>query len=170
MEHRDSEKSSRRERLVEHMFVGDLMRTLWRHQLADDLDVLRPETDASGYDLVLELGEFVRHVQLKASSCDAHTARQTVQLSLGRRPSGCVLWVQFDPATMELGPFLFFGGRAGKPLPDVSDFPIAKHTRGNAQGRKGERKNVRVIKKSQFRKLDNIVEVANALFNLSLKQ
>jgi hypothetical protein len=35
---------------------------------------------------------------------------------------------------LELGPFLFFGSEAGKPLPDLGDLKIAKHTKANAEG------------------------------------
>ncbi|MEP7247471.1 MAG: hypothetical protein ABI885_27830 [Gammaproteobacteria bacterium] len=106
----DSVHSSRREKLVEHVFVGDMLRELWRDGIRE-VDILRPETDAAGYDLVVELGSVTRHIQLKASATTSKTARQKVHVALGAKPSGCVVWVLFDPATMQLGPFLWFGER-----------------------------------------------------------
>jgi hypothetical protein len=32
-----------------------------------------------------------------------------------------------------MGPLLFFGSGPGKPLPSIDDFPVAKHTKGNAR-------------------------------------
>jgi hypothetical protein len=43
--------STLRERIVEHVFVGDILRTLGRLGVTD-VEVLRPEFDAHGYDVV----------------------------------------------------------------------------------------------------------------------
>jgi hypothetical protein len=65
---------------------------------------------------------------------------------------------------MELGPFLWFGGEPGEPLPDITGFRIAKHTKGNAKGKKAERKNIRVITKGKFTKVSSISGVIEKLF------
>jgi len=39
--------STLRERIVEHVFVGDVLRTLWRLGVTD-VEILRPEFDAHG--------------------------------------------------------------------------------------------------------------------------
>jgi hypothetical protein len=44
--------STLRERIVEHVFVGDALRRLWQHGVTD-VEVLRSEFDAGGYDLVI---------------------------------------------------------------------------------------------------------------------
>jgi hypothetical protein len=46
-------ESSARENLIEHVFLGELLRGLWRKNVRD-LEVLRPEVDSGGYDLALE--------------------------------------------------------------------------------------------------------------------
>ncbi|CAB3805334.1 hypothetical protein [Pararobbsia alpina] len=38
-----------RERIVEHVFVGDVLRRLWQRGVTD-LELLRSEYDAGGYD------------------------------------------------------------------------------------------------------------------------
>jgi hypothetical protein len=43
--------STLRERIVEHVCVGDVLRTLWRLGVTD-VEILRPEFDAHGYDVV----------------------------------------------------------------------------------------------------------------------
>ena len=132
-------------------------------------DVLRAETDAAGYDIVVEVGSIARQIQLKSSARCAKTSRQKVHLALGQKVSGCVLCVKFDPANMELGPFLWFGGTPGSPLPDITDeksFPVAKHTKGNAKGVKTERKSIRVVSSRHFIDLKTIDEVIERLFGL----
>ncbi len=159
----DSLHSSRREKLVEHVFVGEVLRNLWRARV-HEVDVLRAETDAAGYDIVVEVDSVTRHIQLKSSARKSKTSKQKVHLALGNKRSGCVLWVLFDSSTMELGPFLWFGGSPGKPLPDITGFPVAKHTKGNAEGEKAERKNIRVITKGKFTKIESISGVIEKLF------
>ena len=59
-------ESSARENLIEHVFLGELLRGLWRKNVRD-LEVLRPEVDNGGYDLALVFRGLTRHVQLKSS-------------------------------------------------------------------------------------------------------
>ncbi|WP_175535022.1 hypothetical protein [Halomonas saccharevitans] len=65
---------------------------------------------------------------------------------------------------LELGPFLVFGGSPGSPLPDLSAFKVARHTKGNAEGIKAERPAIRHVPKSHFTKYESSVQVYEALF------
>lgn len=59
--------SSLRESLIEHLFIGELLKYSWRR--GDfSFEVSKPEVDNSGYDIVLEANRIIRHVQLKAST------------------------------------------------------------------------------------------------------
>jgi len=155
--------SSFREELVEHLFIGELLKHSWKK--GDfSFEVSRPEVDNSGYDIVLEANSVIRHVQLKASVIGSKTARQKVHIGLAKKPSGCVVWIYFDDEKLELGPFLFFGGKPGERLPEISNYPIAKHTKGNAIGIKAERPSIRVINKGHFLSYPTISELYDALF------
>src|SRR5260221_5266556 len=55
-----------REDLIERVFLGELLRGLWRKNVRD-LEFLRLEVDSGGYDLALEFKGVTRHVQLKSS-------------------------------------------------------------------------------------------------------
>lgn len=112
----DSFESVYRERLLEHLLIGELLKYAWFHDGAA-LEVSQPAVDRSGHDVVLEARGVTRHVQLKASSTAAAAASQKIHVGLGRKPSGCVVWIRFDAETMRLGPFFFFGGQPGEPLP-----------------------------------------------------
>ena len=155
--------SSYREMILEYLFASEVMRHLWLRDFGR-MEMLRPQVDDSGYDLVLEANRVVRHVQLKASHHEATTNRANVNISLAEKPSGCVIWLLFDRNTLELGPFLWFGREPGEKLPDLSPFSIAKAHRGNAQGIKPERQNIRVVPRSCFKHLNSIDEVVSHLF------
>ncbi|MGZ9738563.1 hypothetical protein ACXX83_09020 [Pseudomonas sp. GNP012] len=158
-----TENSSFREKLVEHPFVGELLKLSWCSVFCD-LDVAKLEVDNSGYDLVAEARRVVRHVQLKASFVDSKTAPQNIHLSLAGKPSECVAWRYFNEETLVLGPFLYFGGRPGNRLPTVEGMQGAKHARGNQSGHKTERPNIRVINKVEFKSFESVEGIYSALF------
>lgn len=154
--------SSTREKVLEHLFVGELLRCLWRRG-SRDIEVLRAEVDKGGYDLVLEANGVLRHVQLKSSHRTAATREVGVNVHLARKPCGCVIWIQFDPGTMELGPFLWFGAAPSSPLPPLGE-RLGRHTKADSNGVKAERPNIRLLRKSQFEVLPDMDAVAQALF------
>lgn len=155
------EKSSRREEYAEYVFLGALVQEAWIRDV--DLTILRSQTDADGYDLVLETEKVTRHVQLKTSGIDATTSNQKVSLKLGGRPSGCVVWIILNPDTLHLDHFRWFGGKPGQPLPDLGN-KVAKHTRANAEGVKSERSNHRVLSKGRFTELSTVAALFDTLF------
>lgn len=159
-------KSSFREKLIEHLFIGELLKLSWS-RAEYSLEISKPEVDASGYDIIAESNGYIRHIQLKGSYTGASTSTQKVHTALYNKPSGCVIWIIFNPESLNLGPFLFFGNNAGEPLPDLSNFRIAKHTKGDAQGIKAERPNIRVLNKGHFRRYSTINELYNTLFGCS---
>jgi hypothetical protein len=65
---------------------------------------------------------------------------------------------------MKLGPFLFFGAKPGVPLPPLDTYKVAKHTKGNKDGVKKERPNLRIVRMSQFREIADIPGLYAALF------
>lgn len=157
-----SHNSSLREKVLEHIFIGDLLRCLWRRNI-HSVEVLRAEVDSGGYDLVLEYGELVRHIQLKATHDKGKRAGVEVNLRLMNKIGGCVLWLWYEPSTMELTKFLWFGGKPNEKLPDLGS-KVGKHSKGNSKGHKAERPNIRVVGKGRFRRLASMDEVAEALF------
>ena len=154
--------SSLREKIIEYAFVGELLRNLWRRGRRD-IEVLRAEVDRGGYDLVLHCNGVSRYVQLKSSHREAATARVTVNLKLAEKTSGCVIWILFDQETLELGPFLWFGGKPGERVADLGT-KIAKHTKANSRGEKNERPGFRVVSRGSFTKFDSVAAVIEALF------
>jgi hypothetical protein len=161
-----TENSSYREKLIEHLFVAELLKLSWLHH-GCSLEIAKPEVDNAGYDLIAETSGLVRHIQLKTSVIGGKTASQKVHTRLAEKPSGCVVWVYFNEKTMGLGPFLYFGAEAGKPLPTLDNRKVAKHTKGNKDGVKAERPNVRVMPKGSFKEIKSIDEIYAQLFKMA---
>jgi len=152
-----------RERLFEHQLIWELMRYAWRHDNAG-LEVSQPAIDRSGHDLVLEARGVTRHVQLKTSWADGKARGQNVHLGLVGKPSGCVVWMRVDETDMTCQSFLFFGGAPREPLPSLEACRVAKHTRKNGSGTKGERPNLRTVPRTRFRFVADVAELYATLF------
>jgi hypothetical protein len=150
------------EKLLEHRFVAELTTKLWLDGIRD-FEVLRSEVDCHGYDLVVQARGITRHIQLKAMAVGGQRRRVNVNTRLVTKPCGCVIWMIYDPDTLRLGPFLWFGSEPNQPLPPLGD-RMAKHTKGNAAGVKAEKPGHRLIPKSSFSKLPDMHSLCGVLF------
>jgi hypothetical protein len=155
--------ASYRESLLEHLFSGELLKLSWQ-QHDCGLEIAKPEVDNSGYDLIAECYGVLRHIQLKSSHITSATSRQKTHVKLADKASGCLVWIVFNEERLTFSHFLFYGGSAGEALPSMDNLPTAKHTKGNKDGVKLERANIRVINKGQFQRLNTIEEVFDKLF------
>ncbi len=161
----DYRNSTLRERIVEHIFVGEALRQLWERG-ATDVEVLRSEFDAGGYDLVMSYGTIVRHVQFKSTTEGGKTAKVSVSLKLKEKPSGCVIWIVVSPKKLEFKSYLWFGGAPGEPLPDITGLKVAKAAKADAKGIKHEKPGHRIIPRGRFEPLAGLDRVLNKLFDL----
>ena len=141
-------RSTYRESVVEHLFLGKLLPLYWKANPSRPIEVSKPLVDDAGYDLILEVPNIVRHVQLKGSFCTSRKNPQNVHERLWDKQSGCVVWIIYN-SKFKLKKFYWFGGEPNKPPPKMSDF-------------KKQRTHVR-IRKGAFKKLD-INDVAKHLF------
>jgi hypothetical protein len=155
--------STLREKIVEHVFVGEALRGLWKCG-ATDVEVLRSEFDAGGYDLVMSYGKIVRHIQFKSIADGGKAMRVNVSLKLTEKPSGCVIWTVVSPKDLDLKSYRWFGGAPGQPLPDISKRKMAKHSKANVQGIKLKKPNHRIVPIGAFEKLDSMEAVLHRLF------
>ena len=149
-----STESNTVEKLIEHIFLAELLQECWfcRRQL---VEVLRSEVDAAGYDLILESGGVIRHVQVKASRRGARTSKQTVNARLEQRSGGCIIWIFYsvNPATSRAE--LSYRWREATSLPATR----GRHSRG-----RGPRENTRVIRKGDFEEVPTISALVDRLF------
>jgi hypothetical protein len=119
----------------------------------------------TGYDLVLESGRVVRHVQLKSSHRNSKTKCVDVNIALAAKPSGCVIWVLFDEAAMEIGPFLWLGASPREPLTHLGT-RVARHSKGDSKGNKKHRPAIRELPRSRFERVSYMKSLAAKLFAL----
>src|SRR4051812_11990180 len=132
-----STHSSAREKVLEHIFLGDLLRALWCMGV-HEVQVLRPEVDRNGYEFVVGCNGIRRSIQLKTIRRGGKAQAVTVNRRLEMEPSGCVIWIVFDEKTLQLGPFLWLGKPAGEKLQDLGE-KVARKSRGKKEGVKPER-------------------------------
>ncbi|MGV8936956.1 MAG: CopG family antitoxin [Allorhizobium sp.] len=154
--------SSLRENIVEHLFVGSALRLLWQNGITN-VEILRSEFDAYGYDLVITSDKIIRHVQLKSGT---KLKPVSASMLLAEKPSGCVLFIQLNDR-LEIGPYHLFSSKAGFPLPDISAFKVTKRATADAAGKKPLRSMHRDIPVSKFGKYETLVGV---LAELLLKE
>jgi hypothetical protein len=156
-----SHHSRLRERIVEHIFVGDVLRVLWRSGVTD-IEVLRSEFDVHGYDLVMVRGNIVRHIQFKTGT-SAKPGNISVPLALATKPSGCVLWIRITP-DLDLKSFFWFGNTPGKPLPAIRHYAMPLRPTRDKSGNRPPRRNHRLVPPTAFTRINALVEVIETLF------
>jgi len=146
-----SSHSLLREKIVEHVFVGEALRALWRRGVFD-VQILRAEFDVHGYDLVMERGKIVRHIQFKTGV--RKPQRVLVSSALAEKPSGCVIWILVNNG-LDMMRFWWLGDGPQAPLPSLGD------RRYKRRGR--PRENQRVVNRSQFRAIETLDELLETL-------
>lgn len=161
MSDKHSRHSTLRERIVEHRFVADALQHLWKRDIFD-VEVLRPEFDAHGYDLVMTRGSVVRHIQLKTGK-DKRPDKVLAGLSLMTKASGCLIWIGVDDE-LNLRRFFWFGGAPGAAMPSLEAFDVARRRTPNTSGIRPERTAHRVIPKTAFQEAAGLEDVLTRLF------
>ena len=152
------------EKTLEHRFLADLCSFLWTCGVTD-FAVSQSEVDLYGYDVIVEVGEVVRHIQLKLGRLGGKRSHVSVNLRLSAKPSGCVVWMFYRPEDLSIDHYRWLGSAPGHPLPSVGD-RVTKHTKGNAVGVKGERPGHRDVRKTQFEAVATIAELSQRLFGI----
>ena len=155
-----SENSSYLSKIMEYKLIGEIASSLWKQ--GKTCDVLRQDVDNSGYDLVIECGKVIRHIQVKTSTETAKAAYQKANLKLELKPSACIIWVRYDELTLAIKYFEFFSN--GFSRLQLKGRPIAKHTKGNSSGKKLLRPNIVTVKKSDFSRILTTEKLVQALF------
>lgn len=153
--------SSMRENVFEHLLLGQLGAELLARGV--EYDELYSSVDKEGFDVVLEAGSIVRHIQFKVMVSGGSRTRVTVSTRLASRPSGCVVWLTYSPLDRSFCNVRWFGAAPGQPLPDLGD-RVARHTRPNSNGVKADRPDHRTLAARRFVELDNIAHLADRLF------
>jgi hypothetical protein len=157
-----SRASSLREQALAHFLLWQLTAARWREG-RHDIEVLKSEVDRGGYDIVLEANAIIRHVQLKSTFAGSKVREVSISTRLLEKPSGCVIWLEIDGATLALERYLWFGGKPGSRLPDLGS-RTSHNSRANSNGYKPERPMHRQLGKSCFEAVSSVEELLVRLF------
>lgn len=149
------------EQVLEYQFLAALTPELLRRGLR--FEVLRGDFDLDGHDLVIEADGITRHIQLKGMVAGGKTRHVPVNTRLRSKVSGCVVWMTYDPASLEIKGWRWFGGVPGGRLPHLGE-RVAKHSRGNSDGVKAERPHIRILPSSKFETMTDVAALADELF------
>ena len=148
-----SGRSSYRESLIEKRFLSDLLAALWPEQV----EVLRPEVDIAGYDLVIEARGKIRHIQLK-STLRKMENDCNVRGGLWTKPAGCVICIVIDEDLKPLH-YRWFGDDPQTPLPRA-----VNRKKAYRPGTKKERLDTYRVRPGEFDTLREVEEVIEKLF------
>lgn len=100
---------------------------------------------------------------VKATKVDLFVEGLSVGSALAEKPSGGVIWISVTLG-LELGPFWWFGGEPGEPLPDLSDFASPKRIGRNKEGERPLRANHRKVPARYFLRIETIDAMLETLF------
>jgi len=156
-EKKNSTHSSLRESIIEHLFVGEILRQLWcRDEFK--VEILKPQVDNAGYDLAIACNSTLWHIQLKTTNEDGKRSSVNIGLELTKKPNWCVIWIFVD-RNLEFKKFCWFGSDSGQFVED--DFKTTKHTKGDSKGNKAKRLGYREVPRSKFKELtkDQVIQV-----------
>ena len=149
------------EQVLEYGFLAALSAELLRRDLR--FEVLRADIDLYGHDLVVEVDGILRHIQLKGMVRGGASREVNVNTMLAEKPSGCVIWMTYDPATFAIEGWRWLGGAPGEKLTGLGD-RVGKHSRPNSGGGKNPRPNILRVSAGRFTKVSNIAALADLLF------
>lgn len=150
-----------REIILEHRFIADLLAYLWNRNTFD-VEVLRSEFDAGGYDLIVSFKDITRHIQLKSTRMKGKTTHVSVGTKLAEQPSGCVICFEIDDR-LGVNGYLWFGAKPRLPVPPMDEFAVTRHTKANAEGIKAERPAHRRVPLRRFIRIGRIDDLVAAL-------
>ncbi|MCK0530712.1 hypothetical protein [Sphingobium agri] len=80
-------------------------------------------------------------------------------MELAIKPSGCIIWMTYDPLTLRPVSWRFFGSDPGERIKPLGA-RIGKHSRGD----RGFRPDQRIIKARDFEKVGSVEELVDRLF------
>lgn len=161
-----AERSSYVENILIHRLVSSLAGELWHRDPNVPLHIFNSEVDDAGFDLVLAYGDKLRYIQVKQVHSKGGASKFSVRLEFTRLPGSCVVVVVHSESDLAVEHYLFFGGAANKPMPNVANekASVSPSKRGE-DGQKKVRLHYRDIPRKKFTGPLNTGELINVLFS-----
>ena len=129
-----------------------------------DTEIMRPEFDAGGHDLVITANGVTRHIQLKATILSSKRANWDASERLATRSSGCLIVLHIDEKNLKIRRFGLFAGPPGHPLPDITSYRATRYRKGDSKAPKVARKDRRTVPKGKFDVYEEVAGLYDALF------
>ena len=154
--------SAYRAKVVEHLLILELLQVAWKNDKCN-LEISIPQVDNSGYDLVAEANNKIRHIQLKSSY--NYPSKPNIHIKLMDKPSACIIFLLLDrnKEDVKFKRFYFCGDPHGEPIHNFSKDKVSKRTTKGKGGVRPERENFRQISE-KFIPFDDIESLYAALF------
>ena len=160
-----AERSSYVENVLIHRMVSGLAGELWCRDPNVPLHIFNSEVDDAGFDLVLACGDGLRYVQVKQVHSKGSANKFSVRLEFTRLPGSCVVVVVHSESDLTVEQYLFFGGSANEPMPNVeSEKASVSPIKRGEDGKKKVRPHYRDIPRKKFTGPLNTGELLDALF------
>ena len=161
--------SHRVEAALKHAFLWRVYSELWRRDPSTKLLVFDSEIDDSGFDVVLSVGSYTRHLQLKCTIEGSKTQSVALRQSLCDLQGGSVVWMEYGRSTLEVQKYHLFS--YSNPLEPLSftKFPLAKTVRADSTGFKKVRQAIHLVPKSAFRQDLPFDLILKVLFNVPIE-
>jgi len=121
---RSYEQSMYRENVLEQIFCADLIQCAWA-QGFPPIEIARGFVDFQGYDLIVQSGPVIRHIQLKGTK-----GTITLHQELASKPAACCVLIRLsvsDSHSRISMQYRYFGSGPSEPL-DLTGLPEAKGT------------------------------------------
>lgn len=117
------------------------------------------------FDLVLGCANKLRYIQVKQVHLKGSASKFSVRLEFTRLPGSCVVVVVYSESDLQIDHFLFFGGPANQPMPNVESerAPVSPIKRGE-DGKKKVKLHFRAIPRKKFRGPLDTGKLLDALF------
>jgi hypothetical protein len=147
-----SKNSHAFENMMEHVFLGELLRHMWfdRHEI---VEVAKAQVDSWGYDVVLTTDSTTRYVQLKTSvPADVH-------MRLAHRDGGCVV-AALPGSGADALEYRFWDASSG--MTGLDKAKSTTYKKGQTQ--RNERPTHRVVPASHFTGKLGVSELCQHLF------
>jgi hypothetical protein len=160
-----AERSSYVENVLRHAFLAELSCLVWENDPFDSLKISNGEVDDSGYDVVLERGNVVRHIQLKQAHEEKVPKKFSVRVSFATLPGSCMVVISHALTDLRPKSYSFYGSNPTEPMPYIEAHRTTKSSgRRNADGDRVLRINYRDIPFGRFKRGLSAGELLDELF------
>ncbi len=150
------------ENTFRHAFLFDVCQYLSLKEPPIKVTILNAEVDDSGIELVLNVGEVIRQIQMKTLNKRDAPNPYNIADSVFSIAGGCVIWMCYNHLDMRPTRYHLLGGPQNNCMRNASNFPIGKK---QVKGKKVDRAGYRHVKTKEANQRDlTLAKLMDLLF------